>query len=318
MDELTMETMCAHLCLLTRAAWREELPTPLTRPMAHRLYATGALCGLVLREMDGVRPELLDRARALLTRSRDVYDLLNAYRARDYRALLPEDELWPTELKALGTHAPLFLFARGNMELFAGDRIAVAGSRDIAVGTRDYARRVGARLAAEGITMVCGGARGVDAAAQEGLLDAGGRLILVPATAVEGHLNDGRIKRALDEGRLLILCDTLPDDSFSAQRALERNHIIYALGEAALVLAARNGIGGSWRGATDCLRGGYTPVFVPAGGDIPAQKDAKADAPDGAGCRALVRLGAKVFFLNAGRSIAKQTTGAFERQTRMF
>ena len=318
MDGLAVETLCARLCLLTRAAWKEKLPSPLTRKMAHRLYATGALRGLVLRSVDDEKPELLERARALLARTREVYDLVCAYRARGYVPLLPEDGTWPCEMKALGTRAPLFLFARGNAALLENRKIAVAGSRDIAVSTRDYARRVGARLAAEGITMVCGGAHGVDAAAQEGLLDAGGRLILVPATACKRHLGDARIKRALDDGRLLILCDTLPDDPFSAQRALERNHIIYALGESALVIAARDGMGGSWRGATDCLRGGYTPVFVPAEGDTRKLESEKAEDSDGAGCRTLLRLGAKEFTVNTSCSLAEQTTGTTEKQTHMF
>ena len=78
---------------------------------------------------------------------------------------------------------------------------------------------------------------------------------------------------------------------FSAQKALTRNHTIYAMGEKSLVVAAREGTGGSWRGAVDCLRGGFSPVYVWNG-----------ENADTAGNRALCALGAKPYSLEAGLS----------------
>ena len=49
MEEL--ENVCARLCLLTRACWTPELPSPLSRAEARRLLQTRALQSLVLREM---------------------------------------------------------------------------------------------------------------------------------------------------------------------------------------------------------------------------------------------------------------------------
>ena len=298
MRDSAAETICARLCLLTRAAWRDGLPAPLPLPAVRRLIDSGALTGLVLCEAKGVGEERLERARALLSRSSDVYALLRKLRARGYRTLLPEDRDFPTALLSLGAQMPLFLFARGNPAVLGGRRIAVAGSRVVSLKTEAYARQVGERFAQEGITMVCGGAQGVDHAAQAGLLDAGGRLILVPAKPVEPLLAEARMQKALEEGRLLILCDTLPDETCRAARALRRNHVIYALGRAALVLAAREGKGGSWRGATDCLRGGFAPVFVP--------QDGETDAQDAAGCRALERLGAGTFSLASAAPLVEQ------------
>ena len=103
--------------------------------------------------------------------------------------------------------------------------------------------------------MVCGGAQGVDTVAQKGVLEAGGSLVLVPAMPVHQLLREAYLADALKRDKLLIVCDTLPDEPFFAQKALSRNHTIYALGEAAVVVAARNGVGGSWQGAMDCLRG---------------------------------------------------------------
>ena len=91
----------------------------------------------------------------------------------------------------------------------------------------------------------------------------GAERLVVPAMSAEKVIRQEREKRALDEGRLLVLCDALPDSPFSSHKALGRNHTIYALGRAAIVVASRNGMGGSWHGATDCLKGGFSPVFAP-------------------------------------------------------
>ncbi|MGN0997754.1 MAG: DNA-processing protein DprA [Candidatus Ventricola sp.] len=258
-----LEQLCARVCLLTRAAWTDDLPAPLTRPMLRSLLDAGALHGLVLRAAPGVSEALLARAARLLSRAKAVCLCLEAYHAQGYDVLLPEDALWPRRLHALGAQMPQFLFVRGNVQLLARQAVAVAGSRRVAGETLAAARRVGQSLAAEGLTLVCGGAQGVDTAVQDGLLQLGGSLVLVPARPASQLLGQQALSLALDEGRLLLVCDALPDDPFSSQRAIVRNHTIYALGGAALVMAAREGVGGSWHGATDCLRGGYTRVFVP-------------------------------------------------------
>ena len=258
-----LEQLCARMCLLTRAVWTDGLPAPLTRPMLRALLDAGALHGLVLRAAPGVSGALLERAERLLSRAKAVCLCLEAYAAKGYDVLLPEDALWPRRLHALGAQMPQFLFVRGNVQLLAQRAVAVAGSRLVPEETLAAARHVGRSLANEGLTLVCGGAQGVDTAVQSGLLEAGGSLVLVPAMPASQLPGWQTLSRALDEGRLLLVSDALPDDPFSPQRAIARNHTIYALGEAALVMAAREGVGGSWHGATDCLRGGYTPVFVP-------------------------------------------------------
>jgi len=279
---INREEICARLCLLTRAAWEENLPPPLSRRMVRRLFACGALESLILRDVPGVDTALLERARVLLSRARRAYACLQAYEEQGYGILLPQDERWPQNLLKLGGDMPQFLFVRGSQKILDLQAVAVAGSRSILPQTMRAAYECGKRMAEEGLVMVCGGAQGVDSAAQQGLLEAGGSLILVPALPAHQLLRDTQYAQALREGRLLLVCDTLPDEPFSAQKALARNHTIYALGEAAVVIAARDQAGGSWQGAMDCLRGGWTDVF--------ALDDGGADT---AGCRALLERGAK-------------------------
>lgn len=297
------DSICAALCLLTGAAPAEGMPAPLSRGMMHRLLSAGALSGLVLRETDLVEAELLDRARLLLARARAVYRCLEGYVEQGYEVILPEDELWPERLLALGARMPQFLFLRGNRALLSGRMIAVAGSREIPPAVVRASHDLGRNIADEGFCLISGGARGVDAAVQQGVLDSGGSLLLVPAQP-ERKLFSGRgFKDLLHEERMLIVYDSLPDDPFSPQRALARNHTIYALGEAAIAVAPRDGVGGTWRGALDCLASGCTPVFIPSG-----------ELLGGAGGEALVSRGAKWF--DPSGSLGSQLFSC--RQTDLF
>ena len=293
-DKLT-ETACARLCLLTHIAWDESMPRPFSRMAVRRMMECGALTGLVLRRTESLPKATFERAEALLTRNSEAFACMKAYEKQGYRLLLPENAQWPKALHKLGGREPLFLFVKGNVSLLERRAVAVAGSREIESGTRSMAARLGAMLAKEDLAMVCGGARGVDRAAQDALLDAGGALILVPAVPAEQACGREKESTALGENRLLLVCETLPDAPFSAPKALARNHTIYALGEAAIVVAARNGVGGSWRGATAALCGGFSTVYVP-------------DAPgtDFAGNRALFEYGAQKIDLSGEKPITGQ------------
>ena len=145
--------------------------------------------------------------------------------------------------------------------------------------------------------MVCGSAWGVDTAAQRAFLGHQGALILVPAFPAGELLRQAYLRDAMARGNLLLVCDTWPDEPFSAPKALGRNHTIYALGHAALVVASRRERGGSWHGAADCLRGGYSPVYVWNGKN-----------EDTAGNRGLIGLGAKPYAI-AGRETLSEQLG---------
>ena len=281
------ETACAILSLTTRLAWEPQMPRPLPHSVVRRMLRSRALEGLVLRETPEIEAMWLERARILLTRVRNVAEGMQAYSNAGYELLLADDKRWPPRLRVLGAHEPLFLFIKGNAGLLGQSMISVAGSRKIQVQTQAAAKATGVRVAQSGAVLVTGGACGTDAYALEGALEADGSVIVVPALSAARILSSENSIQAMKREKLLLVCDTLPDEPFSAAKALSRNHTIYALGDASLVVAARDGRGGSWRGATDCLRGGWSPVFVWDGVN-----------PDTAGNRALCELGANRYSLD--------------------
>lgn len=88
------------------------------------------------------------------------------------------DDGYPPQLRTI-PDPPLALYVRG--ELCAGDRAAVAvvGARRASLYGLQCAARFGEELAARGITVVSGLALGIDGAAHEGALRAGGRTVAV-------------------------------------------------------------------------------------------------------------------------------------------
>ena len=96
------------------------------------------------------------------------------------RVLPLTDPAYPAPLAEL-VDAPPVLLVRGQMESLAAPAIAIVGARAATRAARETARLLGRELAAAGLTIVSGLARGIDAEAHRGALEARGRTIGVLA-----------------------------------------------------------------------------------------------------------------------------------------
>ncbi len=97
--------------------------------------------------------------------------------------LIQSDEHYPASLREI-YDPPLVLYVKG--ELSAKDKSAVAmvGSRQTTHYGIETARKLAYQLAYVGVTVVSGGARGIDTAAHQGALSAKGRTIAVLGTGI--------------------------------------------------------------------------------------------------------------------------------------
>ncbi|WP_423823075.1 DNA-processing protein DprA [Salinisphaera sp. SPP-AMP-43] len=116
-----------------------------------------------------------------------------------------EDDRYPGPLAELEPPPP-WLYAIGDTDLLAHPAIAVVGSRNPSHAGRDAAREFGRALASAGLVVVSGLARGIDAAAHEGALDANGMTIAVTGTGLDRvypAANKALAERIADNGLLI-------------------------------------------------------------------------------------------------------------------
>jgi DNA processing protein len=94
------------------------------------------------------------------------------------RLLSPADEGFPPAL-AGQDEGPVLLYLRGRLGWPDEPAVAIVGTRRATAIGLETARRLAAELAAAGVAIVSGLARGIDTAAHKGALESGGRTIAV-------------------------------------------------------------------------------------------------------------------------------------------
>ena len=135
-----------------------------------------------LLQVDGIGLKVAERITSPLNRP-----AANEMRKRcadaAVRLLLKNTHHYPSMLNEVGD-SPTILFCKGTITEADQLAIAIVGSRRCTTYGRRQAERLGSALARAGFTIISGLARGIDAAAHRGALNAGGRTIAVMATGV--------------------------------------------------------------------------------------------------------------------------------------
>lgn len=93
------------------------------------------------------------------------------------------DESYPPSLKEI-YDPPIVLYVKGSLGERDKNAVAIVGSRQTTHYGIEVARKLGYQLAYVGVTVVSGGARGIDSAAHQGALSAKGRTVAVLGTAI--------------------------------------------------------------------------------------------------------------------------------------
>ncbi len=151
--------------------------------------------------------------------------------------LLAGDELPELLLQAEGT--PSALFVDGDPSALEAPTVAIVGTRAASAYGKACALKFGEALARAGVTVVSGGALGIDAAAHRGALEAGGRTAAVLAAGIDNvypAVHAGLFRQIREQGCLVsqFAVGTKPGD----YRFLIRNMTVAALSLAVLVVEA--------------------------------------------------------------------------------
>jgi len=119
---------------------------------------------------------------ARLRETLDVEGVLRELAGRGISVLTPADAAYPHALREIPDPPPA-LFVDGALPV--GEAVAVVGSRKPSPGGLEVARRLGRALAGRGVCVISGLALGVDAAAHEGALLAGGPTVGVLGCGID-------------------------------------------------------------------------------------------------------------------------------------
>jgi DNA processing protein len=168
----------------------------------------------------------------------DLEKLWDRIIAQGIQILTWDDELYPPRLKEIEQPPPV-LYIRG--ELLAEDDFAVAivGTRKVTPYGRQVTEELSAFLAANGVTVISGLARGVDAVAHSAALKAGGRTLAVLGSGVDRIYppeNRALAEQMMSRGALVsdYAIGTAPDSN----NFPPRNRIISGLSLAVVVIEA--------------------------------------------------------------------------------
>lgn len=151
--------------------------------------------------------------------------------------LEPGGPSWPEALEHI-EGAPDVLWARGRLAALAVvPRVAIVGTRAPTPYGEAQAARFAAALAADGVCVVSGLARGVDQAAHRAALDAGGATLAVLGSGVARPWPGGPLtERVLDEA--LVLSELPPELGPRPHHFPRRNRLISGLSDAVVVIEA--------------------------------------------------------------------------------
>ena len=160
---------------------------------------------------------------------------------------------------------PPVLFAQGNLALLAGRRVGIVGTRNATAAGRETARALGFGLAAAGVHIVSGLARGIDGYAHRGALAAEGTGRPIGIVASGHDVIYPREHRDLWEAAGncgLLLTEAPPGVPPEPHRFPLRNRIIAALSEVVVVVESRER-GGSLITAAQAVERDVTVMAVP-------------------------------------------------------
>ena len=223
-----------------------------------------------------------ERLGSLLGRGFLLSQAVDRWNTRAIWVVSRADATYPRRLKArLKEDAPPVLYGCGDEALLDTGGLAVVGSRHVDDELISYAENLG-RLAAETRrTLISGGAKGIDRAGMHGALQAGGAVAGVMADSLERGALTRDNREPLMDHKLVLISPYDPAAGFNVGHAMQRNKVIYALADAALVVTSDFEKGGTWAGALKQLEKlRLVPVFV------------RNDANVGKGNSALLQHGA--------------------------
>ena len=203
-----------------------------------------------------------ERIRQLLGRRHSLALAVEKWQRANLWVLTQTDKEFPRRVinRLNGKAAPV-LYGCGEIDLLNTGGLAVIGSRNASTEDLSYSKMIGNKAANEKITIVSGGARGVDESCMLGAADAGGKVIGVLTDSLFKTAMSSKWRTGLMENRIALVSPFYPEAGFNVGNAMQRNKYIYCLAQSALVVHCGTK-GGTLNGAKNNLKTKWVPLWV--------------------------------------------------------
>jgi len=200
---------------------------------------------IFLQEIDGIGTAKARHIAESLKKSGEAADEeLAKATAAGARIICPDDDEYPVLLKTI-PDPPLVLYIKGAFEPRDLNSIGIVGSRQCSIYGREQAQRFGSLLAGAAMTVVSGGARGIDSSAHRGAMEhPAGRTVAVLGCGVDVVFppeNAALFQQIATRGA--VVSEYAMGSAPLAENFPKRNRIISGLSRGTLVIeaAARSG-----------------------------------------------------------------------------
>ncbi|MBN8248109.1 MAG: DNA-processing protein DprA [Verrucomicrobia bacterium] len=235
-----------------------------------------------LMAVPGIGEDTAD-AIASWERTVDLGNELRRIEASGVRIVIAEDDEYPPLLRQI-YDPPMVLYVKGSLLPKDRNGVALVGSRLTTPYGQDVARKLAYQLAFTGVTVVSGGARGIDTAAHQGALSAGGRTIAVLGTGINRVFppeNAALYERITAHGAVMT---QFPFNRPADKQSFPiRNRIVAGMTQGTVVVEA-NLSSGALITANFATEYGRQVFAVPG----------RIDSPRSKGCHDLIKQGAKL------------------------
>ncbi len=257
--------LCSHLCAddcqpLEPAEWSALASLLLEKGCRPEDFLRFEETDLTERlELDA---QTRERYLRLLDRVAALEFALTEYENMGIRVLTRADKGYPQALRQkLKNSCPPLFYVAGELSLLDRKLAGYVGSRSVSEDDAGFTERCVEKTAKNGYGVVSGGAKGVDQISAETALKMGVPVVEYPSDSLLKKLRVTETIRAVQDGRLLMLSAAKPDAGFQVGIAMMRNRYIYVQSQGTVVIRADYNKGGTWAGATDCLKHDWCPVF---------------------------------------------------------
>jgi DNA processing protein len=195
-----------------------------------------------------------DRLENLLNRGLQMNQALEKWNSRAIWIMSRDDAGYPTRLiTKLAEQAPPLIYGAGDKGLLEQGGLAVVGSRNADEESMNFTKSIGELAATAGVNIVSGGAKGIDRAAMEACLSSGGMAVGVLSEQLYRMAAAPDCREWIRDGRLTLISLVDPAAGFNVGNAMQRNKVVYALSDTALVVSSDVNKGGTWAGAIEQL-----------------------------------------------------------------